>query len=96
MFGMGGIYVEILKDVIFKLTPVTALEAGEMLTSIKAAAILEGARGTNGIYKDGIIEIILRLSQLLNDLPEIKELDLNPIIAYEDQAFVVDARIRIS
>jgi acetyltransferase len=95
MFGMGGIYVEILKDVIFKLTPVTALEAGEMLTSIKAAAILQGARGTNGIYKEGVIEVILRLSQLLNDLPEIQELDLNPIIAYEDQAFVVDARIRI-
>ena len=95
MFGMGGIYVEILKDVVFKLTPVTALEAGEMLTSIKAAAILQGARGTNGIYKEGVIEVILRLSQLLNDLPEIRELDLNPIIAYEDQAFVVDARIRI-
>ena len=95
MFGIGGIYVEILKDVIFKLTPVTALEAGEMLTSIKAAAILQGARGTNGIYKEGVIEVILRLSQLLGDLPEIQELDLNPIIAYKDQAFVVDARIRI-
>jgi len=96
MFGLGGIYVEILKDVIFKLTPVTALEAGEMLTSIKAAALLQGVRGENAIYKEGVIDVILRLSQLLSDLPEIQELDLNPIIAYEDQAFVVDARIRIS
>ncbi len=95
MFGMGGIYVEILKDVVFKLTPVTPLEAEEMLSSIKSAAILQGARGANGIYQEGVIDTILRLSQLLNDLPEIQELDLNPIIAYEDQAFVVDARIRI-
>ncbi len=95
MFGLGGIYVEILKDVIFKLTPVTTVEAEEMLDSIKAAAILKGIRGQNAIDRMEVVNIILRLSQLLGDLPEIQELDMNPIIAYEEQAFVVDARIRI-
>jgi acyl-CoA synthetase (NDP forming) len=95
MFGLGGIYVEILKDVVFKLTPVSTNEAHEMLSSIQAAPLLGGVRGENGIFQAGVIEIIGRLSQLLTDLSEIKEMDLNPIIAYEDQVFVVDARIRI-
>jgi acetyltransferase len=95
MFGLGGIYVEVLKDVVFKLTPVTTAEAHEMLSSIQAAPLLGGVRGENGIYQTGVIEIIQRLSQLLTDLPAIQEMDLNPIIAYEDQVFVVDARISL-
>lgn len=95
MFGMGGIYVEVLKDVVFKLTPVTPVEAQEMLTSIQAAPLLKGVRGEKGVHQEGIIEIILRLSQLLADLPEIQEMDLNPMIAYEQQVHVVDARISI-
>ncbi len=96
MFGIGGIYVEIMKDVIFKLTPVTKVEAQEMISSLRAAPLLEGVRGEKGIHQEGIIELIQRVSQLVSDWPTIQELDLNPIIAYEDKVFVVDARISVS
>jgi len=95
MFGMGGIFVEVFKDVIFKIAPVTNVEAGEMLSSIKAAPLIEGIRGKKGINKNSIIEIIQRISQLVTDFPIIQEMDLNPIIAFEDSNFVVDARIKI-
>jgi acetyltransferase len=95
MFGIGGIYVEILKDVVFKLTPISALEAKEMLSSIKAAPLLKGVRGEKGIDERGVIEILQRLSQLVTDVPSIQEIDLNPIIAYEDHVVVVDARVSI-
>ena len=95
MFGLGGIYVEVLKDVIFKLSPVTELEAEEMLSSIKASKLLDGVRGQSGVNKKSIIEIIQRISQLVNDFPQIKEMDLNPIMAFEDKTIVVDARIKI-
>ncbi len=95
MFGIGGIYVEVLKDVVFKIAPVTEVEAEEMLSSIKASKLLDGVRGEKGIHKQSVIEIIQRLSQLVTDFPEIQEMDLNPIMAFEDKAFVVDARIKI-
>lgn len=95
MFGLGGIFVEVLKDVVFKIAPVTYVEAGEMLSSIKASALLEGVRGDKGINKEGIVEIIQRISQLISDFPLIQEMDLNPIIAYEESNFVVDVRIKI-
>ena len=95
MFGLGGIFVEILKDVVFKISPVTDVEAKEMLSSIKGAPLLKGIRGEKGINEDSIIEIIQRISQLVDELPLIREMDLNPVIAYEDKVFVVDARIKI-
>jgi acetate---CoA ligase (ADP-forming) len=95
MFGLGGVYVEALKDVVFKLAPVTTAEAREMLSSIRAAPLLKGMRGEKGVDEGGIAEIIQRLSQLVTDLPTIQELDLNPIVAFEDRAFVVDVRIGI-
>jgi acetyltransferase len=95
MFGLGGIYVEIMKDVVFNLTPVSSGEAKEMLASIKGSALLEGVRGQKGVDQAKLIEIIQRLSQLLTDLPAIQEMDLNPLMAFEDQVFAVDARIAI-
>jgi len=95
MFGIGGIFVEVLKDVIFKIAPVTNVEVQDMLSSIKAAKLLNGIRGERGVDKDSVIEIIQRTSQLITDFPMIQEMDLNPIIAYEDQALAVDARIKI-
>jgi acetyltransferase len=95
MFGLGGIFVEIMKDVVFNLTPVSAGEAAQMLSAIKGASMLEGVRGQKGVNQDLLIEIIQRLSQLLTDLPEIQEMDLNPLMAFEDQVVVVDARIAI-
>lgn len=95
MFGLGGIYVEVLKDVIFKVAPVTRVEAEEMLAGIKTAALLDGVRGEAGIDKQAVSELIQRVSQLLGDLPMIQEMDLNPIMAFADGAFAVDGRIRI-
>jgi len=95
MFGLGGIYVEIMKDVVFNLTPVSSVEAKEMLSSIKGSALLEGVRGQKGVDQTKLIEIIQRLSQLLTDLPAIQEMDLNPLMAFEDKVFVVDARIAL-
>lgn len=95
MFGLGGIYVEVLKDVAFKIAPVTRVEAEEMLAGIKTKALLDGVRGEAGIDKPAVIELIQRVSQLLGDLPMIQEMDLNPIMAFADRAFAVDGRIRI-
>jgi len=95
MFGLGGIYVEVFKDVIFKIAPVTRSEAEEMLSSIKGSKLLDGIRGNKGVDKDELIGIIQRLSLLVGDIPIIKEMDLNPIMAFEDSVFVVDARIKI-
>ncbi len=95
MFGLGGIYVEVLKDVIFKVAPVTRVEAEEMLAGIKTAALLDGVRGEAGIDKQAVIEVIQRVSQLLGDLPMIQEMDLNPLMAFENSLFAVDGRIRI-
>jgi len=95
MFGMGGIYVEVLKDVVFNLTPLTTVEAKDMLSEIRLAPLLEGVRGRKGVDREGLQEVLLRLSQLLSDLPEIQELDLNPTLAFEDGVCVVDARISL-
>jgi acyl-CoA synthetase (NDP forming) len=95
MFGLGGIHVEVLKDVVFNLTPVSTTEAKEMLAAIKGAPLLKGVRGRKGVNRGRLEEIILRLSQLVSDLPAIKEMDLNPVMAFEDAAVVVDARISV-
>ena len=95
VFGLGGIHVEVLKDVVFNLTPVSAPEAREMLAAVKSAPLLGGVRGQAGVDREKLAEILQRLSQLLIDLPEIAEMDLNPIMAFADKAFVVDARISI-
>jgi acyl-CoA synthetase (NDP forming) len=95
MFGIGGIYVEILEDVVFKIAPVTTVEAREMLSSLKMTPLLQGVRGEAGVDEGALIELIERISQLVTELPMIQELDLNPVIAFEDRAFVVDARVGI-
>jgi acetyltransferase len=95
MFGLGGIYVEILKDVTFKISPLTEVEAGEMISSLKAAALLTGVRGEAGIDQQGVIDVILRLSQLVTDFPRIQEMDLNPVMAFSDRIIAVDARIAL-
>jgi acetyltransferase len=93
MFGLGGIFVEVMKDVVFNLTPVTTAEAEAMLTEIKGAPLLKGVRGQKGIDRKAAAELVCRLSQLLTDLPAIAEMDLNPTLAYPNGVFVVDARI---
>jgi acetyltransferase len=95
VFGLGGVYVEVMQDVVFNLTPVTDVEAREMLGAIKMAPLLSGVRGQKGVDREKLAEMIQRLSQLLVDHPEIQEMDLNPVVAFEDRVFVVDARISI-
>ena len=95
MFGLGGIFVEVLKDVVFTLTPVTDAEAREMVDGIKAAELLDGLRGEAPVDKAALRDLIQRLSRLVTDFPQIKELDLNPIMAFEKGAVAVDARIAI-
>ncbi len=95
LFGLGGVYVELMKDVSYGLTPVTPFEAKEMVTSIKFYPLLAGYRGDKGVNIERLEELIQRVSQLCSDHPMIQEMDLNPIIAYEDNAYVVDARIAI-
>ena len=93
MFGLGGIFVEVLKDVVFHLAPVSKGEAKEMMGEIKAYPILKGVRGENPIDFDALADAVSRISQLVSDFPEIKEIDANPIFAYEKGYMVVDARI---
>ena len=93
MFGLGGIFVEILKDVSFRLAPITKDDAWEMLDEIKAKKILDGARGMPKADKETIVSTLLAVSKMLTECPEIKELDMNPIIVYEKGARAVDARI---
>ncbi len=97
MLGLGGIYVEILKDVVFGLNPLTKNDVEVMINSLKSKKFLDGARGAKPSDKAMVIECVLRLAQLLRDFPEIKELDINPLLALEvgKGAKVLDARIVI-
>jgi acyl-CoA synthetase (NDP forming) len=93
MFGLGGVFVELLKDVTFRVAPITREDAQEMVTGVKAYPLLKGYRNTPPADIDAIINILLNTSRLVMDNPQIKELDLNPIMAYEKGAKAVDARI---
>ena len=93
MFGLGGIFVELLKDVTFRIAPLTREDAHEMITKVKAYPLLTGYRNTPPADIDAIINALLNTSKLVMEHPEIKELDLNPIITYEKGAKTVDARI---
>ena len=83
-FGLGGIYVEALKDASFRIAPFSRDEAAQMLTEIRAKALLDGVRGEPPVDKETLIEALLRISQLVLDFPEIAELDINPFIVYEE------------
>lgn len=93
MFGLGGVFVEFLKDVTFKVAPITRDDAQEMVTKLKAYPLLKGYRNMPPADIDAIVNILLSTSKLVMDYPEIKELDLNPILVYEKGAKTVDARI---
>ncbi len=94
-FGMGGIYVEVLKDVAFRLAPLSHEEASEQMRAIRSFPILAGVRGQAPADMDSIIETLLRTSQLVGDFPEIVEMDINPLMVYDQGqgAMVLDARI---
>jgi acyl-CoA synthetase (NDP forming) len=93
MFGLGGVLVEILKDVSFRLVPLTRSDASEMVHEIKGYALLQGYRGHDPVDVFKVEECLLKLSQFIDSNPQIKELDLNPLMAYKDGILAVDARI---
>lgn len=95
MFGLGGVFVEILNDVTFRIAPLSEREAEEMITEVKAYPILKGYRGQPPADIETIVQILLNTSKLVMDHQEIKELDFNPIMVYEKGAKTVDARIII-
>ena len=94
--GMGGIFIEVFKDVAARLSPLTKAEALEMISSLKSQAILQGVRGQEGINVDIFAEVLVRLSALLEAAPEIFEMDLNPLLGNKKQVVAVDARINIT
>ena len=93
MFGLGGILVEVLKDVSFRIVPLLPRDAREMIKEIKGYSLLEGFRGQEPANIPFLEDLLLKVSDFVEQTPEIKEIDLNPIFAYKDGAVVVDARI---
>ncbi len=93
MFGLGGILVEVLKDVSFRIVPLTRRDAREMIGEIKGYPILEGYRGREPANIAVLEELLLKVSEFVDSRPEIAELDINPIFAYTDGALAIDARV---
>ncbi|HPF59308.1 MAG TPA: acetate--CoA ligase family protein [Candidatus Competibacteraceae bacterium] len=93
MFGLGGIFVEILEDIAFRSIPLSRQDAESMVNQIKARKILEGARGAAGVSKEALVALILKVAGIVEAHPEIAEIDLNPLMAYPDGYAVVDARM---
>jgi acetyl coenzyme A synthetase (ADP forming)-like protein len=94
-FGLGGILVEVLKDITFRLAPASTEDADSMLDGIQAAEVLKGVRGREAVNRDALKRIIVAVSELINDFPEIQEIDLNPILANASGATAVDALITV-
>jgi acyl-CoA synthetase (NDP forming) len=97
MFGLGGVYVEALGDVTFRVQPVADVDAREMVRDIRGARLLEGVRGEPGVCFERLAEVLERVSQLVGDHPEIRELDVNPFLAFREpeRCVAVDARILV-
>jgi acyl-CoA synthetase (NDP forming) len=93
MFGLGGIMVEILKDVAFRVVPITERDARQMINEIKGKPLLDGYRGSDPADIGKLQELLLKVSSFVEQHPEVAELDLNPVFAYKDGATAVDARI---
>ena len=96
MFGLGGIFVEILEDVAFRAIPLSELDARSMVDQLKARKVLEGARGEPAVDRAALVDLLLKVSGIVSAYPQLFELDLNPVIAYPDGYAAVDARIIIN
>jgi acyl-CoA synthetase (NDP forming) len=98
MFGLGGVYVETLKDVTFRVPPLTDLDAEEMIRQIRGYPLLEGVRGEAPIDLKALAEVLQRFSQLVEDLPQVAEIEVNPFLVFPDAAEfrAVDARVRLA
>jgi acyl-CoA synthetase (NDP forming) len=95
IFGLGGVATEVLADHSARLAPLTAADADALIDSIRSAPLLHGHRGAPAADLAALRDVLMRVSRLADDIPEISELDLNPVIARPDGAVAVDARIRV-
>jgi acyl-CoA synthetase (NDP forming) len=95
MFGLGGIYVELFKDVSFRLAPVSQFDIKEMIQETKSYKLLTGLRGDKPADIESLEDCIARFSQLALDIPEITEFDINPLVVHEKGCHVLDARIML-
>jgi acetyltransferase len=97
-FGLGGIYVEAMKDVTSRIAPFSPREAEEMLGEIRAHALLDGVRGQPEADKAAVVDTLLRVGQLVQDFPEIVELDINPLVVYPQGqgAIAIDMRLVVT
>ena len=95
MFGLGGVFVEVLEDTTFRVAPLSEREAREMTRDFRAAPLLRGARGRDAVDVDGVVAVIQRLSQLVMDFPAILELDINPLVALPEGVQAIDIRLTI-
>lgn len=93
LFGLGGIFVEVLKDVTFRVAPLSSLDSREMIQEIRGYAVLKGVRGQRPADEEAIVQILQCTSQIMLENPTIDQLDFNPIMVYEKGASIVDARI---
>ena len=93
MFGIGGILVEVVRDVVFRVLPITRFSAKQMLSEIRTAALLDGVRGQPPVDRNALVDLLMKASELVEAYPNIQEMDLNPVIAYPRGLAVVDARI---
>jgi acetyltransferase len=96
MFGLGGVFVEAIRDVVFRIAPIRPLDAHDMVRAIRGVAILDGVRGAPPVDFAALVDVLLRLSQLALDVPEIAELDINPLLAFADGVVAVDARVLVT
>lgn len=95
MFGLGGIFVEILQDVQFRSVPITPYDAERMIADLEAGTILDGVRGEKPADKDAIVDVLLKVSALVEEEPRIQELDINPLFVSAEGAVAADALIRV-
>jgi acyl-CoA synthetase (NDP forming) len=95
MLGLGGVQTDLLGDRALRLVPMMDLDAGRMWRSLRAAALLTGYRGADPVDTAALEDLLLRLGRLAEDMPEVAELDLNPVLALPDRCVAVDARVRV-
>ncbi len=93
LFGLGGVFVEVFNDVSFRVVPIKEKEAVDMISEIKGVKILQGIRGESPVDFKSLVDILIKTSRMLEESPDIKELDINPVFAFSDKAIAVDARI---
>jgi acyl-CoA synthetase (NDP forming) len=94
-FGPGGVFAELIGEAVFRIAPLTTVDAEELVTSGKAGRLVAGFRGAPAADVEALEQLLLRLSRLGEDVPEVVELDLNPVLALSDRCVAVDARVRV-